>query len=94
MNKKYVIGLDFGTDSARAVLIDASNGDELSSSVKYYPRWMEGKYCDPSKQQYRQHPKDYLEVMTFIIKDILNERSKDVREIDYKVVVDAIHDWL
>jgi len=89
MSNKYVIGLDFGTDSARAVLIDASNGDELSSSVKYYPRWMKGKYCDPSKQQYRQHPKDYLEVMTFIIKEILSDQSKGVKENVVAISVDT-----
>jgi L-ribulokinase len=89
MNKKYVIGLDFGTDSARAVLIDTSNGDEISSSVKYYPRWVERKYCDPSKHQYRQHPKDYIEAMTYIIKDVLDQNSNNVRENVVAISVDT-----
>ncbi|MCK4919709.1 MAG: ribulokinase, partial [Bacteroidales bacterium] len=80
MNEKYVIGLDFGSDSARALLVNASNGDEIASCVKHYPRWLEGKYCDPSKQQYRQHPKDYLEVMTFIIKDVLKQSQNGVAD--------------
>jgi L-ribulokinase len=37
--KKYVIGLDYGTDSVRAVLIDTENGSELASNVHYYQRW-------------------------------------------------------
>lgn len=69
--KKYVIGLDYGSDSARAVIVDAISGNEIASSVKYYPRWAEGKYCDPAKDQYRQHPLDYIEVMEFIVKDSL-----------------------
>ncbi len=77
---KYVIGLDYGSDSARAVVVDATNGKELASSVKYYPRWTEGKYCDPAKNQYRQHPLDYLEVMEFIVKEALSECAPDVAQ--------------
>jgi len=61
--KQYVIGLDYGTDSCRAVIVDADNGVEIASSVKYYPRWKEEKYCNPQTNQYRQHPLDYLETL-------------------------------
>ena len=70
---KYVIGLDYGSDSARAVVINAETGTELASSVKYYPRWMEGKYCIPSANQYRQHPQDYMDVLEFTVKDALSK---------------------
>lgn len=70
---KYVIGLDYGSDSARAIIVNAENGQELASSVKYYPRWMEGKYCIPAANQYRQHPKDYIEVLEFTVKDALSK---------------------
>jgi L-ribulokinase len=63
INMKYVIGIDYGTDSCRAVIVDASNGQEITSSVKYYPRWKEGKYCNPQANQYRQHPLDYIETL-------------------------------
>ncbi len=76
--KKYVIGLDYGSDSGRAVVIDALTGEELASSVKYYPRWLEGKFCDPAKNQYRQHPLDYVEVMEHIITDALSRCDADV----------------
>ncbi len=76
--EKYVIGLDYGSDSGRAVVINALTGEELASSVKYYPRWMEGKYCDPAKNQYRQHPKDYVEVMEYIITDALAKCDPEV----------------
>ena len=70
--KKYVIGLDYGTDSCRAIIVDAGNGCEIASSVKYYPRWKEGKYCDPQSNRYRQHPLDYLETLEVSIKETLS----------------------
>lgn len=77
---KYVIGLDYGSDSCRALIVDAENGKEMATSVKYYPRWMEGKYCDPSKNQYRQHPLDYIEVLEQSIKEALSKCDKSVAE--------------
>jgi L-ribulokinase len=70
---KYVIGLDYGTDSCRAVIVDAANGAEIASSVKYYPRWKEGKYCVPAKNQYRQHPLDYIETMEESVNEALSK---------------------
>lgn len=78
--KKFVIGLDFGTDSARAVIADVINGDEIASSVKNYPRWMEGKYCNPTKDQYRQHPQDYIDVTVDVIREALNKAGHDVAQ--------------
>ena len=78
--KKYVIGLDYGSDSCRAIIVDALNGKEMATSVKYYPRWMEGKYCDPPKDQYRQHPLDYIDVLEFTVEDALSKCPADVAE--------------
>ena len=70
---KYVIGLDYGSDSARAVIVDAETGKEMASSVKNYPRWMEGKYCVPTANQYRQHPQDYIDALEYTVKDALSK---------------------
>ncbi|MBN2661089.1 MAG: ribulokinase [Tannerellaceae bacterium] len=71
MTDKYVIGLDYGTDSARAVVVNTLTGAELASSVKYYPRWGQGKYCNPDTNQYRQHPQDYIDVLEASVKEAL-----------------------
>ena len=67
---KTVIGLDFGSDSVRAVLV-TENGAVLASCVKNYPRWMEGLYSNPATSQFRQHPLDYLECMEYVTKEVL-----------------------
>ena len=68
---KYVIGVDYGTDSARAVIVNVENGHILASVEKNYPRWLEGRYCNPAVNQYRQHPKDYIEVLESTVKKAL-----------------------
>ena len=58
---KYVIGLDFGTNSCRSLIVDVSNGKELASSVYSYPSGQEGIIVDPSDPNLaRQNPADYL----------------------------------
>ncbi len=71
--KKYVIGLDYGTDSVRAVLIDTENGAELATSVSYYQRWKEGKFCKPEENQFRQHPLDHIEGLEKTISTVVKE---------------------
>ncbi len=64
----YVIGVDYGTDSVRSVLVDTADGKEISASVFLYPRWQKGLYCKPSANQFRQHPLDYIEGLEHTIK--------------------------
>lgn len=70
---KYTIGLDYGSDSCRAVIVNAETGQEIASSVKYYKRWVAGKYCDPQNNQYRQHPLDYVEGLIESVKEALSK---------------------
>jgi L-ribulokinase len=77
---KYVIGLDYGTDSCRAVVVETATGKEVAFSVKYYKRWKEGKYCVPAKNQYRQHPLDYIESLEESVKEALSKSPEGTAE--------------
>ncbi|MCE4066326.1 ribulokinase [Chryseobacterium gleum] len=79
--KKYVIGLDYGTDSVRAVLIDTENGSEITSSVSYYLRWKEGKFCNPSANSFRQHPSDHIEGLEKTISEVVRESGIPAEQI-------------
>ncbi|WP_299568340.1 ribulokinase [uncultured Pedobacter sp.] len=87
--KKYVIGLDYGTDSVRALLVDASNGAEVACSVSLYKRWAEGKYCRPELSQFRQHPLDYIEGMEETIKNIVGQVAKEVVNNIVAITIDT-----
>ena len=76
-NKKYVIGLDFGTDSCRALIVDVCNGHEVATGVSFYPRWKAGLYCDARCNRYRQHPLDYMESMTEAVHMALSHLEKE-----------------
>ncbi len=73
MSTSFVIGVDYGTDSVRSVLVDAANGTELASSVFLYPRWRDGLFCDPASSQFRQHPLDYIEGLETTIRECLKQ---------------------
>lgn len=70
-NNQLVIGVDYGSDSVRSVIVNAANGEEIASSVFNYPRWRDGKYCVPAENQFRQHPQDYIDGLKATIKDCI-----------------------
>ena len=78
--RKYVIGIDFGTDSVRALIVATDNGEEISSCVSLYKRWSKGMYCNPKLNQYRQHPQDYVDSLIEAVTGALAECDSIVRD--------------
>jgi L-ribulokinase len=78
MSKKYVIGIDYGTDSVRSVIADTSNGEIVGTAVFEYPRWKKGLYCDPSSNRFRQHPLDYIEGLEHSVKGAMKGLSREI----------------
>ena len=73
---KYVIGIDYGTLSGRALLVNAANGEEVATSVFDYPHAVMDQFLSdgvtPLPHDWAlQHPQDYLDVLTATIPDVL-----------------------
>jgi len=88
-HESFVIGVDYGTDSVRSMIVNAGNGAEISSSVFFYSRWRDGLYCRPGKNQFRQHPLDYIEGLEFTIKQCLEGAGEQVRKNIKAISIDT-----
>lgn len=89
MTKKYVIGIDYGTDSVRSVVVDTENGKIEGSSVFEYPRWKAGLFCDPSINQFRQHPLDYIDGLENSVRGAIAGLSAEIVQNIAGITVDT-----
>ncbi len=81
---KYTIGIDFGTLSARAVLIELDSGYEVSSKEFAYPHAVMtyedfGEYS--GKDSALQHPQDYLDAVSYTVNGVISESKVDASDI-------------
>ncbi|MCF7803944.1 MAG: ribulokinase [Candidatus Marinimicrobia bacterium] len=79
-NSDYVIGLDYGTDSVRAIIVDTDDGKEIATAVSWYKQWQDGKYCAPEDNQFRQHPQDYIDGLESSITEALKKAPDGTAE--------------
>lgn len=86
---KYTIGLDYGSDSVRSLIVNVANGEEVASVVFPYPRWAKGMYCNPQANQFRQHPLDYLEGLEHTIVEALKQAPAGVAENVVGISIDT-----
>lgn len=80
MSKKYSIGLDFGTLSARAVIADTQNGETMPyESVFTYPHAILTELNNQALplRYALQHPQDYVDALEFLLTDILFNNNVD-----------------
>ena len=77
--KKYSIGVDFGTQSGRAVLVDVSNGEVVSQAIKEYTHGVIDEVLPNGTKLGHdwalQHPADYIEVLEITIPEVLNKAN-------------------
>ncbi|MGI6189136.1 MAG: ribulokinase [Clostridiales bacterium] len=86
MGKKYTIGIDFGTQSGRSVLVEVDTGREVAASVKMYPHGVMDEYLPDGKTKLEpdwalQHPRDYLDVLVETIPAVLKDTGVSADDV-------------
>ena len=84
--KKYAIGIDFGTLSGRAVLVDVDTGNEIATEVKEFTHGVMDEYLPDGKTKLEpdwalQYPEDYLEVFRGTVPAVLKKAGVDAEQV-------------
>ena len=74
-----VIGVGFGSDSVRAIVVKVRTGEVLATGISFYPRWKLGKYQHPERAVFWQYPQDYLDAFTECVRGTLDQITEEER---------------
>ncbi|MDQ0338624.1 L-ribulokinase [Caldalkalibacillus uzonensis] len=86
MSSKFAIGIDFGTESGRAVLVDLSDGTELGEHVTPYPHGVIDEQLPGSGVKLEpdwalQHPGDYIEVLKQSVPAVIKQSGVNLADV-------------
>jgi L-ribulokinase len=80
---KFTLGLDYGTNSVRAVLVDVADGRELGTSVYDYETGEAGIILDPSDHNLaRQNPADYVKGIEVTVTEVIKQAKNAEKDFD------------
>jgi L-ribulokinase len=84
----YTIGLDYGTNSVRCLIVDVTNGHELGTAVFEYETGEAGIILDPGDHNLaRQNPADYLKGIEVTIKEAIAKAKKADKDFDANQII-------
>ena len=87
MSATYSIGLDYGTNSVRTVIVNTANGREVATAVWNYSHGTDGVILSRDPNLARQHPADYVTGAEISIRKALAQAKKSVRGFDATQVI-------
>jgi L-ribulokinase len=87
MANQYTIGLDYGTNSVRALIVNVANGAEVASAVWNYAHGTQGVILSRDPNLARQHPLDYVNGAEITIKQALATAKKSVKGFSAEQVI-------
>lgn len=88
MSKRYALGIDYGTNSCRSLLVDLDDGGEVGSVVFHYPSGEAGVLTDARDPNVaRQNPQDYLDALPAVVRGALQQARDKVPGFDAAQVI-------
>lgn len=87
MPTQYTIGLDYGTNSVRALIVNVANGAEVAAAVWTYAHGTQGVILSRDPNLARQHPLDYVKGAEVSIKQALAQAKKSVKGFKAEQVI-------
>src|SRR5258706_4063630 len=87
MSAKYTIGLDYGTNSVRTLIVNTPNGREIATAVWNYTGGNEGVILSRDPNLARQHPVEYVTGTEAAIKKAIAIAKRTVRGFDPKQII-------
>ncbi|WP_226667927.1 ribulokinase [Metabacillus litoralis] len=83
---KYSVGVDYGTQSGRAVLVEVGTGRIIATAVKPYTHGVMDEFlpygCTKLESDWAlQHPTDYIEVLVTTIPDVLKQANVSANDV-------------
>src|ERR1700743_969568 len=87
MPNQYTIGLDYGTNSVRCLIVNVANGAEVATAVWTYAHGTQGVILSRDPNLARQHPLDYVNGAEITIKQALAKAKKTVKGFKPEQVV-------
>ncbi len=79
MKRRFALGIDYGTETGRALLVDVANGNEVATAVCPYAHGHNGVILASDPNLARQHPVDYVECARAVIRKVLAAARRTVK---------------
>ena len=79
MSATYAIGLDYGTNSVRALVVDTADGREVAAADWNYAHGDSGVILSRDPQLARQHPADYLKGAEITLRKAVARAARNVK---------------
>jgi L-ribulokinase len=87
MSTQYTIGLDYGTNSIRALIVNVANGKEVATAVRSYEHGTDGVILSRDPNLARQHPADYVKGAEVVLKKAVAAARKNVRSFKPEQII-------